>query len=148
MRLFVRLIALMAVALIAAGAFAQGTGTTSSLSGTVTTGGKALPGVTVTITSPALLGTRTAVTGEGGGYSFQSLPPGSYTVVFELEGLQKVVQKTTLSLGQPGSADADLKVSTVSEAITVTAAAPAVLETTEVTRNFTAKQIAELPVRR
>ena len=148
MRLIVRLIALMAVALVATGAFAQGTGTTSSLSGTVTTGGKALPGVTVTITSPALLGTRTAVTGESGGYSFQSLPPGSYTVTFELEGLQKVIRKATLSLGQPSVADADLKVSTVTEAITVTAAAPAVLETTEVSRNYTQKQIADLPVRR
>src|SRR6266849_3697863 len=101
MRLFVRLIALMSVALLASGVFAQGTGTTSSLSGTVTTGGKPLPGVTVTITSPTLLGTRTAVTGESGGYNFQSLPPGAYTVVFELEGLQKTVQKVTLSLAQP-----------------------------------------------
>ena len=148
MRLFVRLIALMAVALLAASAFAQGTGTTSSLSGTVTTGGKALPGVTVMITSPSLLGTRTTVTGEGGGYNFSSLPPGVYTVKFELEGLQKSSQKVTLSLAQPSTADADLKVATVTEAITVTAAAPAVLETTEVTRNFTAKQVAELPVRR
>ncbi len=148
MRLFVRLMALMAVALIATGAFAQGTGTTSSLSGTVTTGDKPLPGVTVTITSPTLLGTRTAVTGEGGGYNFQSLPPGSYTVTFELEGMQRVVRKVTLSLAQPSVADADLKVSTITEAITVTAAAPAVLETTEVTRNFTQKQISELPVRR
>src|SRR5213075_3248733 len=40
------------------------------------------------------------------------------------------------------------KLASVAEAITVTASAPAVLETTEVARNFDQKQIAQLPVRR
>jgi hypothetical protein len=134
--------------LVALGAFAQGIGTTSSLGGTVTSEGKALPGATVTISSPALQGVRTAVTGEGGGYNFPSLPPGVYTVTIELEGLQKTVQKVTLQLAEPSRADADLKVSKVTEAITVTASSPAVLETTEVARNFDQKQIQQLPVRR
>ena len=138
----------MALVLVAGGLLAQGTGTTSSLNGTVTTDGKPLPGVTVTVSSPALQGTRTAVTGEAGGYYFPSLPPGAYTVAFDLEGMNKISKKTTLTLGQPGHVDAELKVSGVSEAITVTASSPAVLETTEVTRNFSQKQIAELPVRR
>ncbi len=120
--------------LVALGAFAQGIGTTSSLGGTVTSEGKALPGATVTISSPALQGVRTAVTGDGGGYNFPSLPPGAYTVVIELEGLQKITQKVTLLLATPSRADADLKVSKVSEAITVTATSPAVLEPTAVTR--------------
>ena len=51
--------------------------TTSSLSGTVTTEGVGLPGVTVTISSPRMQGTRTAVTGEAGGYSFGAIPPGA-----------------------------------------------------------------------
>src|ERR1700730_6375705 len=109
MRLIPRLITFFSLSLWAGIALAQGTGTTSTLSGTVLTSGKPLPGVTVTITSPSLLGTRTAVTGEGGGYNFQSLPPGAYTVTFELEGLQKVVRKVTLSLATPSVADADLK---------------------------------------
>src|SRR5438874_2578780 len=138
----------MALALVAGGVFAQGTGTTSSLSGTVTTDGKPLPGVTVTVASPMLQGTRTGVTGEAGGYNFPSLPPGPYTVTFELEGMNKINKKTTLSLAQPSHVDAEMKVSGVSEAITVTASSPAVLETTEISRNFSQKQIAELPVRR
>jgi len=36
----------------------------------------------------------------------------------------------------------------ISEAVTVTATAPAVLETTELSRNFTSEQVALLPVRR
>ena len=144
-----RIVYLALALVLAAGALlAQGTGTTSSLSGTVTSGGKPLPGVTVTVSSPALQGTRTAVTGEAGGYNFPALPPGAYNVAFELEGMNKVTKKTQLSLAQPSHIDADLKVSGMSEAITVTASAPAVLETTEVSRNFSQKQISELPVRR
>ena len=138
----------MALALVAGGVFAQGTGTTSSLSGNVTTGGKALPGVTVTISSPSLQGTRTVVTGEAGGYNFPALPPGAYSVSFELEGMNKVNQRTTLALAQPAHVDAEMKVAGMTEAITVTASAPAVLETTEISRNFSQKQIQELPVRR
>lgn len=127
---------------------AQGTGTTSSLSGTITTEGKPLPGVTVSISSPALQGTRTTVTGDGGGYNFPSLPPGVYTVRMQLEGMQAVTKKVTLQLAGESHADADMRLSGVTEAITVTAAAPAVLETTEISRNFTQKDIQELPVRR
>jgi outer membrane receptor protein involved in Fe transport len=137
------------VLLLAAGSLlAQGAGTTSSLSGNVTTDGKPLPGVTVTISSPALQGTRTAVTGEAGGYNFPSLPPGLYTVNFDLEGMAKISKKTQLTLAQDSHVDAEMRMSGVSEAITVTASAPAVLETTEVSRNFSQKQISELPVRR
>jgi outer membrane receptor protein involved in Fe transport len=142
------LVVLSLVLVVGASAFAQGTGTRSSLSGLVTTGGKPLPGVTVTVSSPALQGTRSTVTGEGGGYSFPSLPPGMYTVTMELEGLQKVTKKLSLQVATENHSDADLKVSSVSEAITVTASAPAVLETTEVARTFDQKQIQQLPVRR
>ncbi|HEX8172536.1 MAG TPA: TonB-dependent receptor [Thermoanaerobaculia bacterium] len=130
---------------VAVAAFGQ---TTGSMTGAVTSGGAPLPGVLVTINSPSLQGTRTAVTGEGGGFTFPSIPPGNYTVTYELEGMQKVTNHVTVSLASTANADADLKVSGVSEAITVTAAAPAVLETTDVQRNFTGEQIAELPVSR
>ena len=60
MKLFTRFAALWVLALlVGATAFAQ---TTASLSGTATSEGKPLPGVSVTISSPNLQGTRTAVT--------------------------------------------------------------------------------------
>ncbi len=122
--------------------------TTASLTGTATSQGKGLPGVTVTISSPNLQGTRTTVTGENGGYQFSALPPGEYKVQFELSGLQTVTRKASLQLSQTARADADLKVAGVTEAITVTASAPAVLETPQVASTFTSKQIEELPVAR
>ena len=133
------------VALVAVSAFGQ---TTSSLTGTVTTDGAPLPGVTVTVSSPGLQGVRTAVTGEGGGYTFPSLPPGAYTVTFELSGMSKVTKTVNLGLATGSRADADMKMSGVAEAITVTASAPAVLETTDVSRNYSQEDISELPVRR
>ena len=125
--------------------FAQVTGT---LSGVVTTEGNPLPGVLVTVSSPSLQGIRTAVSGEAGGYSFPSLPPGHYTVRFELSGMAPLEKRTTVQINQPAKVDAELRVSAVAEAITVTAEAPAVLETTGVTTNFTNEQISKLPIGR
>jgi hypothetical protein len=123
--------------------------TTGQLVGTVTTmDGSALPGVAVTISSPALQGTRTLISGETGGYHFPALPPGNYSVTFELEGFQRRAHHVTVSLAQTARADASLQLATVSEDMTVTASAPAVVETTELTANFDAQQIRELPVGR
>ncbi len=122
-----------------------GQGVTGTLVGTVTTEGNGLPGVTVSVSSPSLQGTRTAVTGDSGGYSFPALPPGEYTVKYELSGLSTVTRKLRVNLAQTSRADADLRPSAMTEAITVTAAAPAALETSEVSTNFTGAELAELP---
>lgn len=134
------------LALVAVTAFGQGT--TANLSGEVTTGGSALPGATVTISSPSMQGVRTTVTSENGTYNFPSIPPGEYTLTVALEGMNTVTRKVTASLAQSARADVDLRLSTLSEAITVTAGASAVLETSQVSSNFTSKEIDELPVER
>ena len=145
MRASFRWFVTIAVLLVAVSAFAQ---TTATLTGTVTSEGRGLPGVTVSATSPNLQGTRTTVSGENGDYSFSSLPPGLYSVSFELEGMQRVTKNSTLRLAETSRVDADLTVSKVSESITVTAAAPSVLETPQVSTNFDAKTIESLPVNR
>jgi outer membrane receptor protein involved in Fe transport len=146
LRRAVPLVAIIALVVLSPSLFAQGT--TGSLTGTVTTGSSPLPGATVTITSPAMQGTRTAVTSANGGYDFPSIPPGGYTVRIELQGMQPVVRNVQVNLTQTTRADADLKVSAVSESISVTAAAPAVLESQQVAQSFTAAQIDSLPTER
>jgi hypothetical protein len=142
----VRLITLCALALlVAAPIFGQ---TTATLTGTVTSGGSPLPGATITISSPALQGTRTAVSGTNGDYNIPALPPGDYSVTISLEGMNTVTKKTRISLAEISRVDADLKVSSVSEAITVTAAAPAVMESPQVAANFTKAVVDKLPVNR
>jgi hypothetical protein len=142
---FRRLLTAVAVLLIAVSAFAQ---TTASLTGRVTMDGNALPGVTVTVSSPNLQGTRTTVTDVNGNYNFGALPPGEYTVRFEMESMSTVTRTTRLGVSQRGAVDAEMRLTTVAEAITVTAAAPAVLETTEIQTNIDAKLQENLPIGR
>jgi hypothetical protein len=127
---------------------AYGQGTTSTLSGRVTSAGSPLPGVMVSVSSPALQGTRDSVTGEGGGYTFAALPPGMYTVKFELAGMQTVTKTVQLTLAQASSVNADMSVGGVTESITVTASAPAVLETPGIQANFSQEMISKLPIAR
>src|SRR3954469_4715107 len=102
--------------LVAAGAYAQGT--TGALTGTVTQAGANLPGVTVTISSPTLQVTRTTVTNENGDYNFAAIPPGPYKVTSALPGLSDVTKTATVSLVETKRRDADMKMSSVTEAIT------------------------------
>ena len=52
--------------------------------------GGVLPGVTVTATSPSLIGVRTTVSQADGNYMFPAMPSGTYKLVFELAGFKKV----------------------------------------------------------
>src|SRR5881392_1263037 len=88
---FLLLSALWALLLAsAAGAAAQGN-PTGTISGHVADpDGLAVPGATVTATSPALQGVRTAVTSANGDYIIPFLPAGDYEVTFELQGFKTV----------------------------------------------------------
>ena len=87
---FPLVVALLALCLLAsANAFAQGGGasTTGSINGKVVdSSGGVLPGVTVSATSPSAMGVQSSVSDTGGNYRFPALPPGTYTVTFELPG--------------------------------------------------------------
>jgi hypothetical protein len=122
--------------------------TTANLTGTVTAEGAPIPGVLVTITSANLQGSRTANTDINGNYNFTALPPGDYAVKIEMEGMQSVNRTVRVSLAQTARADAALNVSKVSESLTVTAAAPTVVETTEIQTNFSQKTVERLPLSR
>src|SRR6185436_6595557 len=76
---------LIVLGLMSGRAAAQQTGT---LSGIVHDAqGGVLPGVNVTVASPALIGgTRVATAGANGTYQLTGLPPGAYTVTYELSG--------------------------------------------------------------
>jgi len=121
---------------VASGAFAQGS-QTGTLSGTVLSSDRQpLPGVTVSVKSPSLLGTRSAVTDANGGYIFKALPPGTYKVTYDLAGFATVEKTVTVALGSTVPADASMKVATVQETVTVTAETPTPLSTTQVGANI------------
>ncbi|MEM9292609.1 MAG: carboxypeptidase-like regulatory domain-containing protein, partial [Acidobacteriota bacterium] len=137
----------LALALLVIGSapvFAQGV-QSSSITGQVTdSNGEALPGVTVTVSSPAQLGDRTAFTGENGDFIIRGLTPGAYKVVFELSGMTTVERSATLELGRTSRSDATLQVASVEETIVVRGEAPNALETTTLGANFTAETIDSL----
>ncbi len=123
---------------------AQGT-QTGVLSGQVTSAdGAPLPGVTVSITSPALQGERTAVADTNGGYIFRGLPNGEYTVAFTLSGFSTVQRKVAVALGQEVPVSQVMKVATVQETVEVTAEAPSILNTTQVGANLKADTVDKL----
>src|SRR5688572_16139100 len=82
---FIAVACLMA---LPASGWAQG----SSIAGTVRdTSGGVLPGVTVEVSSPALIeGTRTTVTDGAGVYRVVDLRPGAYTVTFTMQGFATI----------------------------------------------------------
>ncbi|HUR33345.1 MAG TPA: carboxypeptidase regulatory-like domain-containing protein [Vicinamibacterales bacterium] len=90
--------------------------------------GAVMPGVTVEASSPALIEkTRSAVTDGTGQYKIVNLSPGTYTVVFSLTGFSSVKRENIqLSTDFTASINAQLKVGSLEETITVSGASPLV----------------------
>src|SRR3954454_19582341 len=70
--------------------FAQGV-QTGTIRGTVKDQqGLALPGATITATSPTLQGERTVVTDTDGSFLFRAIPPGTYQLKSEMSGMTAI----------------------------------------------------------
>ena len=92
---------------------------TGSMQGTVKDpDALAIPGVTVAVTSEALIRTDlTATTDENGFYRLLSLPPGLYSVRFEIDGFQPLVrQEIRVSLSATTNLNATLTVGEIGRA--------------------------------
>src|SRR5262245_47388460 len=102
---------------------------TSTIAGEVKdTSGAVLPGVTVEVSSPALIEkTRTALTDGAGQYKIIQLRPGVYAVTFMLPGFSTVKRENVeLTSDFTATINADLKVGALEETITVSAESPIV----------------------
>src|SRR3954467_555460 len=116
--------ALLVLSAMPVPAFAQAT-----LSGVVKdASGGVLPGTTVEASSPALIEkTRVAVSDARGQYRLTELPPGVYAVTFSLTGFSTVRREAVEVTGAGViTINADMKVGSVSETITVTGETPVV----------------------
>jgi hypothetical protein len=104
---------------------AQGLG---SISGKVSdSSGATIPNATVTATQVKTGASSTATTNDQGVYVFPSLAPNDYSLSVAAQGFQKYVQTgITLQADQAATVDAQLKVGSESESITVSANASAV----------------------
>ena len=106
-----------------AAVFAQGEQAGALRGRLATSDGVALPGATVTVASPSLQGGRSTVSDVNGVYSIPGLPPGDYTVRFEMTGLGATERHVSVPLGSPLVLDGVLSPEKVTEVVNVTAPA-------------------------
>ena len=90
--------------------------------------GAVMPGVTVEASSPALIEKVRSVTSDGSGqYRIVNLSPGSYTVSFSLAGFNTVKREgIVLTTDFVANVDAEMKVGSLEETITVSGQSPLV----------------------
>ena len=127
--------------------FAQGV-QTGTIRGTVKDQqGLALPGATVTATSPALQGERTVVSDTEGNFLLRAMPPGSYSLKVEMSGMTSAQKTADVPLGGVAQVDVTLSISQLQESVTVAASAPTILTTPVVGANLKHDQVETLASR-
>src|SRR6202140_1738490 len=148
MRVIQRVLFVLAwLIILPASAFAQ-----ASIEGVVKdTSGAVLPGVTVEASSPALIEkVRSAITDGSGTYRIVDLRSGIYEVTFSLTGFSTVKREAVELTGSfTASINAEMKVGTVAETITVTGETP-IVDTQSVRRQTTISNdvISSMPAAR
>ena len=116
---------LFLVLLIPSIAFAQGETTSAIVGQVIDASGAAVPGATVTITSPTTGLQRSLKTDDGGRFNFPQLRPGTYSVTVEAEGFdQQQNDNVSSGLGQKQEVDFTLRVAHSEQSVEVTTEAP------------------------
>jgi hypothetical protein len=144
------LVAVSALVLLGADARAQTLG--SSIVGVVKDqSGGVLPGVTVEVSSPALIGgAQSVVTNDAGQYRVVDLRPGTYTIACTLPGFQTVrVEDVVLRASFTATINVEMATAGVEETITVSGASPVVDVRTNVSeRSIDQTLLEEVPTSR
>jgi len=138
-------VALLSLALIPAALFAQQTGTITGK--VLDSGGGVLPGVTVEARGDVLPAPRVTTTGSVGDYRLPALPPGRYTLTFDLSGMTKVTKQVEVQLARESTLDVTMTIAGMTEDVTVVAQA-AIIETnsTELKSGVSSEAIQSLPI--
>jgi len=136
------------LSLISALAFAQGGGTTSSISGVVVDqSGGVIPGADVTVKNNATGGEFKTVTADNGTFSIPALSAGIYTATVTVPNFKVAVYKDIrLEAGVPATIRVSLQVGGGNETVIVEAGAEMVQsQTANVATTMNVSQIVNLP---
>jgi outer membrane receptor protein involved in Fe transport len=134
-------------------AYAQSS-TTGSIEGTVVDqNGAAVPGATVSVTSPNLISPQSATTDDSGHFRILSLPPGRYVVAVEAagKGFSKFEQKDfEVNLSKTSSLDVSLTPGQVGATVNITDTAGSGVDTSQNTTgtNVSSDQFSNFPTQR
>ena len=123
--------------------------TTGDLLGVVRdASGAILPGVSVSVTGPNIVGAQSTTTTENGSYRIGNLPPGTYTVTYELSGFKTIVmQGLRVAVGGSLEQNVGLEIGALQESVTVTGETPVVDTTSsEVGTTFDKDWVTECPL--
>jgi len=143
------IVGIVVLALGAAPSAASAQATTGTITGAVTDESKAvLPGVSVHVQNVETGVTRALVTDALGHFRALELPPGVYKVTVELTGFSTSQRENlVVEIGRTVTADFSLKISAVSETVTVQGVSPIVEWSSSVAGGVVSTtQIAELPL--
>ena len=149
MRWLKLVVGVVTVVLLTAG-LASAQSTTGTITGRVVDGqGLSVPGVTVNVESPNLQGIVSVVTSENGDYLVGLLPPGTYTVTFQLSGFERQQKTVALAPTQNLPVNVTMGPATLAETVNVVGRSADVLtQTAQVATNFKAELMALLPTAR
>src|SRR4030042_1748158 len=142
------LIMLLVVALVSPALAQRQTG---AISGQVMDkDGKPLPGATVSISGPALMGINSYVTSDSGLFRFASLKPGPYELRVEMPGFKSYVfQSLIVAVGKTTEFAIRLEEAPAEEEVTLTTTSPVVdVESSKVSVNYSARFLANMPMNR
>ena len=109
--------------------------------------GAVLPGVAITISSAALMGTRTATTDPEGFYRFPAVPPGEYTVAFARQGFRNLRREhVRVGAGFTATVDVVLDLAALEKSVVVERQLYVVdKQATAIATRFDISQLANLP---
>ncbi len=130
--------------------FAVAQGTTSRVTGTVTdSSGAAVAGATVTLTNEATNVSRTGTTSDSGGYVFDLVEPGIYSVSVEQAGFKRFVStRNQVLVNIPATINVEMEVGDVSAVVTVEDTADLVTTATSgnVGTTLDTREVEALPI--
>jgi carboxypeptidase family protein len=112
--------------------------------------GGVLPGVTVTLSGPNVMGTPTAVSGANGVYRFPAVNTGTYTLKFDIGGFAPLVRTgIVVPVRQTITVDAQMKLASLQETVTVSGSSPTVdVENTKVGARLSQEILTNVPTSR
>jgi hypothetical protein len=112
--------------------------------------GNVLPGVSLTLSSPVMMGSKSLISGADGEVLFVNLTPGTYELKSSIPGFQeKTSREIVVSLDRQTLVQVALSPTVLEEAITVVAVSPAVDTTKSVIAEYVTHDTVEsLPIAR
>src|SRR5690349_6116194 len=112
--------------------------------------GGVLPGVTVTLSGPAAMGTPTTTTNAQGLYRFPAVANGTYNLKFELAGFSPMVREgIVVPVRQTITVDAAMKLASLQETGVVSGQSPTVdIENTKIGARLSKETLEAVPTSR